>query len=253
MPLGSVSSRVVFLVFSLATSTSTKEFSPLVRVFVLFSQSPIETWCFMSAVLSSEITVRPDSYFLDESRKSIAAVLEDCERRGIEDPQEIRFLVRRACPFSNGERKGRSYKIFNREVLALEADLGLPVRKHRETEDDRDEEQAEGSPMKTKSGTSKRFELPSSREELLTRYPAPETYADAVTFIRKNTRTNIFIGEDVDILRVVLRQHDAADRAIKYQVSVELATDNAEDWENAYLDTARQAHSVWISNELSKF
>lgn len=70
-----------------------------------------------------------DSYYEEQSHKAINDAVEAGKAAG-KSVKEIRFLVRRSYPFGP-LRKGQPYKIWNRLVLAKEAELGLEVRKHK--------------------------------------------------------------------------------------------------------------------------
>jgi hypothetical protein len=206
----------------------------------------------MSAVLSSEMQVRPDSYYEDGSKRAIAQALEEAERMGMDDPEKIRFLIRRHYPWGTAGRKGREYKIWSRYVLAAEADLGLEPRRHKETIA---REAAEQVKEIEKGGTPSRrkFELPATKEELIKQCPCPATMAEAAVFLRRHTRTMTTMFEDHDRLRTVLLQHDSLDRKVKYEITTEILIGDDEEWESAYLDAAQRCHEVWLSNELSKY
>lgn len=68
-----------------------------------------------------------DQYYEQKSRESIDQAIAEAVGKSLE---EKRFLMRRAYPFG-ALRKGRPYKIWNRLVLAKEAELGLKPRKHK--------------------------------------------------------------------------------------------------------------------------
>jgi hypothetical protein len=69
---------------------------------------------------------RVDNYYEIQSRRAIEQAVEAAVGKA---PEEIRFLIRRTYPFGP-LRRGRPYKIWNRLVLAKEAELGLEPRRH---------------------------------------------------------------------------------------------------------------------------
>ena len=73
---------------------------------------------------------RVDNYYEIQSRRAIEQAIEGAIGKPLE---EIRFLIRRTYPFGP-LRRGRPYKIWNRLVLAKEAELGLEPRRHRHRE-----------------------------------------------------------------------------------------------------------------------
>ena len=76
-----------------------------------------------------KVVVIKDSYYEDESRTAIEQAVQEGIQKN-KNTEEIRFLIRRSYPFGP-LRKDRAYKIWNRLVLAKEAELGLEPRKHK--------------------------------------------------------------------------------------------------------------------------
>lgn len=70
-----------------------------------------------------------DDYFRKESERAIESAVAGAVAAG-KTLEEIRSAIRRSYPFGP-LRRGKSYKIWNRMVLAKEKDLGLAPRKHR--------------------------------------------------------------------------------------------------------------------------
>jgi len=69
-----------------------------------------------------------DNYYEIQSRRAIEQAVEGAAGK---PPEEIRFLMRRSYPFGP-LRQGRPYKIWNRLVLAKEAELGLKPKRHKQ-------------------------------------------------------------------------------------------------------------------------
>ena len=69
---------------------------------------------------------------LDYAEETQKAIEEAIIAGAGKPPEDVRFLIRRSYPFGP-LRKGRPYKIWNKLVLAKEAELGLEHRLHKKT------------------------------------------------------------------------------------------------------------------------
>lgn len=72
-----------------------------------------------------------DDYYREEARKAINDAVE--ESKGCH-PDELRFRIRRAYPFSR-PRSGKPYKLWRKIMLAKEAELGFAPKRHQGKED----------------------------------------------------------------------------------------------------------------------
>lgn len=183
--------------------------------------------------------IHPDSYYEDAARVAIQTVLEETEGK---EPDEIRFLLRRAYPFGP-LRKGQQYKVWNRMIHEEEAKLGLQKRTHAYTR----KENPERKKLKSK------FTPPATKDEFLAKYPEPQTIEEAALFLRRHTDTNLSMKEDHDKLRVTFKGTNADEHKVKHEYTAELMTDDPEDYESTYIQAAQTMHRYWIENEASKY
>jgi hypothetical protein len=107
--------------------------------------------------------------------------------------------------------------------------------------------------VEEKKTVRKKIEPPSTKQELIRQFPEPETYLEAVAWLRKHCVTTITMKDSMDRIRVVLRQHDAEDLKLKLEISEELEEDDDELWQAAYLKCAKKAHKCWLENEAAKY
>ena len=178
------------------------------------------------------VEVRSETFIRDESRKYLRAAVADAQKAGL-SPEQVRFRLRRAYCWEL-PRKGRSYKIWRREMLAIEAELGLAPKRHKNSKADF---------VKKEAAALTQADIDKAE---------PVTKEQAAKFLRRRCKAALFMLEDSDQLRVTLKATDILENPIKWEYRAELLCDDAADYDDAFISAAHAAWTVWSELESTK-
>lgn len=203
----------------------------------------------MHAVVTDELTneltnadsstegAHPETFIRDMSRRAIETAANEAIASG-KTLLEIRYAMRRAYPWSLPRGGTREYKIWRRELLLQEAALGLDPKTHK------------NRPERAVVETVKRTCPLLTKEEI--KALEPKNSESAGRFLREYCDSMIRMRKDHDKLRIVLKNHNSEDHAIKFEYTAEIATNDPAVYAETYLIAAQEAYKIWADLEQQK-